>query len=274
MDAITAQWAWGGSRGEGVKVAVIDSGVDAGHPDVGPIQGYVAISENEDDDLVYDTEPHDDSTGHGTACEGIIRAMAPGCEIYSVKVLGAGLTGAGRVFLAGLRWALENEMHVCNLSLGSKKRDYFGAFHELADRAYFKNVVLVTAANNSPVTSFPSLFSSVVSVASHDVPDPYTFYYNPEPPVEFGAHGIDVRVPWRSGKYRTSTGNSFAAPHISGLVAKILGKHPELTVFQVKTVLRELATNVDRAEVAEPPRLLGNRGPREEKETGDGQPAV
>lgn len=266
MDAITPEWAWGGSRGASVKVAVIDSGVDATHPDVGPVQGYVAIAGSDDDNLLYDTEPHEDSTGHGTACAGVIRALAPDCELYSIKVLGAGLTGAGNVFLAGLRWAIENGIQVCNLSLGTKKREYFAAFHELADQAYFKNIVLVAAANNSPVPSFPSLYSSVVSVASHDVPDKYTFYYNPDPPVEFGARGIDVPVPWRNGKYRTSTGNSFAAPHISGLVTKILGKHPELTVFQVKTILRELAANVDRTEVSEPPRLLGARQQRDGEE--------
>ncbi len=267
MDAITAEWAWGGSRGEGVKVAVIDSGIDATHPDIGSVQGYVAITEDENGELVYDTAPHEDSTGHGTACAGVIRALAPDCELYSIKVLGAGLTGTGKAFLTGLRWALETGIHVCNLSLGTKKREYFAAFHELADEAYFKNIVLVAAANNSPIPSFPSLYSSVISVASHDVPDQYTFYYNPNPPVEFGARGIDVPVPWRNGKRRTSTGNSFAAPHISGLVTKILGKHPDLTVFQVKTILRELAANVDRAKVSDPPRLLGSRQQREEDAT-------
>lgn len=261
-DAITAEWAWGGGRGAGIKVAVIDSGVDASHPDVGPVQGYVAVSEGGNDEMLLDTTPHQDSTGHGTACAGIIRTLAPDCEMYSIKVLGAGLRGSGEAFQAGLRWALENDINVCNLSLGTRKREYFGAFHELADRAYFKNVVLVTAASNSPVPSFPSLYSSVVSVASHDIPDPYTYFYNAEPPVEFGAHGIDVRVAWRNGKKMTMTGNSFAAPHITGLVTKMLGKHPGLTIFQVKTVLRELAANVDRAVVAGSPRLLGTRQQR------------
>jgi subtilisin family serine protease len=77
---------------------------------------------------------------------------------------------------------------------------------------------------------------------------PYLFYYNPEPPVEFGAPGIDVRVAWAEGGWITATGNSFAAPHITGIVAKILGKHPGLTIFQVKTVLRALSANVSREE--------------------------
>lgn len=245
LDDITPEWAWGGSTGEGVKVAVIDSGIDAEHPDAGSVQGYVAITEGPDG-LVYDTSPHEDAYGHGTACAGVIRSMAPGCELYSVKVLGAGLTGRGPVFVAGLRWAIENKMNVCNLSLGTTKRDYFGVFHELADRACFEGIHLVAAANNMPIPSFPSLYSSVISVAAHDERDPYLFYYNTRPPVEFGAPGIDVRVAWAGGGYITATGNSFAAPHITGIVARILGKHPGLTLFQMKVILRALSGNMAR----------------------------
>jgi subtilisin family serine protease len=226
-------------------VAVIDSGIDADHPAVGGVNGYVAISEGPSG-MVYDTAPHQDAYGHGTACAGIIRALAPACELYSVKVLGAGLTGRGMVFAAGLRWAIENGMHICNLSLGTTKKDFYGLFHELADQAYFRRVMLVTAANNMPIPSFPSVYASVISVASHEIQDPYRFYYNPNPPVEFGAPGIDVRVPWLNHGYITVTGNSFAAPHITAIVARILAKHPDLTTFHVKVILRALAANVAR----------------------------
>jgi subtilisin len=245
LEDITPDWAWGGSSGERVKVAIIDSGVDAGHEAIGGVQGYVAISEAEGG-LVYTSEPHDDVYGHGTACAGIVRALAPACELYSVRVLGPGLLGRGVIFAAGLRWAIEHGMHVCNLSLGTTRKEFFSIFHELTDLAYFRNVALITAANNMPVATFPSMYASVISVASHDVPDPYRFYYNPEPPVEFGAYGVDVRLAWRNGGWITGTGNSYAAPHISGLVTRILGKHPGLTVFQLKTILRALAANLAR----------------------------
>lgn len=244
LDGISAGWAWGDTTGRGVKVAVIDSGIEASHPAIdGQISGYVLIREGADG-LEYDTAPHEDVYGHGTACAGIIRAFAPDCELYSVRVLGATLSGRATVFAAGLRWAIDNGMNVCNLSLGTPKRDYYGLLHELADLAYFKNVMLVTAANNQPVPSFPSVYASVVSVAATDDRDPYRYYYNPVPPVEFGAPGIDVRVAWRDGSWLNTTGNSFAAPHITGLVTRIMAKHPHLTVFQVKTILRALAANV------------------------------
>jgi subtilisin family serine protease len=148
------------------------------------------------------------------------------------------------VFAAGVRWAIDNGMHVCNLSLGTTRREFYALLHELTDLAYFRNVMLVAAANNLPAPSFPSTCASVISVATHTSDDAYRVYYNPRPPVEFGARGVDVRVAWRNGGWLTTTGNSFAAPHLAGLVARILGKHPGLTVFQMKTILRALADNV------------------------------
>jgi subtilisin len=252
LDEITPEWAWGGSTGEGVKVAVIDSGIDAEHPAVGGrVSGYVAITDGPLG-LLHETEPHGDSYGHGTACAGIIRSIAPECELYSVKVLGARLTGRGTTFAAGIQWAVENGMDVANVSMGTTKKNFFALMHDLADKAYFGNTMLITAANNMPVPSFPSLYASVISVASHErAHDPYLFYYNPEPPVEFGAPGIDVRVAWAKGGWITATGNSFAAPHITGIVSRILGKHPSLTLFQMKTVLRALSANVSREATAQ-----------------------
>jgi subtilisin len=249
LEDITPAWAWGGSNGEGVKVAVIDSGIDNDHPAIaGRVKGYMSFFEDRDGRMIVSDQPHTDAFGHGTACADIIRRLAPECELYSIKVLGPMLTGKGSAFLAGLRWAIENGMQVVNLSLGSTKQDYFALFHELTDAAYFKNMVLVTAANNMPVTSYPSLFAAVTSVACHEGQDPYEFYYNPTPPVEFGAPGINVTVAWLGGGQMTVTGNSFSAPHISGLAAKILAKHPGLTPFQVKTILRATARNVRRGE--------------------------
>ena len=81
--------------------------------------------------------------------------------------------------------------------------------------------MLVSAANNVPAPSYPSLFSSVFSVAAHGEPDPWRWYYNPSPPVEFGAWGVDVPIAWKDGGTTVATGNSFAAPHIAGLVARL-----------------------------------------------------
>ncbi|MEO6714092.1 MAG: S8 family serine peptidase [Mycobacteriales bacterium] len=245
-EPITADWAWGGATGAGVKVAVVDSGVDGSHPYVKGIAGGVALEYDPDapGSVRFDDSPHDDLFGHGTACAGLIRALAPDCELFSVRVLGRKLSGKGLVLAAGIRWAIDNHMNVVNLSLSTKSAELFGPLHELVDEAYFRGVLLVSAVNNSPMPSYPSLYSSVISVAARSNDGPQTFAYNPEPPVEFGAPGFDVDVAWLDGAVITATGNSFAAPVVAGYVARTLSKHPGLTPFQVKTILHAVADNV------------------------------
>ena len=163
-----------------------------------------------------------------------------------MRVLGERLTGKGLVFAAGLEWAIERRFRVVNLSLSTGREDYFGVFHELADEAYFAGVMLVCAVNNVPSPSYPSQYASVFSVAAHERTDPFGYDYNPSPPVEIGAPGIDLTVAWKGGATIVTTGNSFAAPHVAGLITRLLSKHPTLTPFQVKTVLHALADNAER----------------------------
>jgi subtilisin len=241
---ITRDWAWGGSTGKDVRVCILDSGVDADHPSVGKVDQAVAVSIDDDGNPQVDEDTEGDLCGHGTACAGIVRSLAPDCGIVSVRVLGAGFTGSGDILLAGLRWAVEQGFDVVNMSLSTTKRQFAGILHELTDTAYFRRTVLVASAHNMPVESYPWRFSSVLSVGSHEDPDPLTFYYNPDPPVEFFARGVDVEVAWTGGSLIRCTGNSFATPHMSGLCALVLGKHHELTPFQLKSVLYLTSTNV------------------------------
>jgi len=160
-----------------------------------------------------------------------------------VRVLGADLRGKGAAFLTGLEWAVERGVQVMNLSLSSKSERLLPYFHEVADQAYFRHICLVSAVNNYPGLSYPSTFSSVFSVAAHSVPDPEVLYYNPAPPVEWGAWGVDVPIAWKDGGTTVATGNSFAAPHVAGLVARILSKHPGLSAFEVKAILSAVAND-------------------------------
>jgi subtilisin len=242
-ERITRDWAWGGSTGTGVKVCILDSGVELDHPDVGPVNRAVAIS-LDGEDIVVTEDNEGDLCGHGTACAGIVRALAPECEIHSVRVLGAGYTGSGPVLLAGLRWAIEQGFDVINMSLSTTKQKFAGMLHELADTAYFRRTMLVASAHNMPVESYPWRFSSVISVGSHELHDSLAFFYNPTPPVEFFARGFQLDVAWLGGGRLRCTGNSFATPHIAAIAALILGKHPELTPFQLKSVLYLTASNV------------------------------
>jgi subtilisin family serine protease len=243
---VTRAWAWGGATGAGVRVCVLDSGVEGDHPRVGNVHRSLAV-ERVGHEVAIRDDAAGDLTGHGTACAGIIRSLAPACELTSVRVLGAGFTGSGAILLEGLRWAIDQRFHVVNLSLSTTKRQFAASLHELADAAYFRRTMLVASAHNMPVESFPWRFSSVISVGSHEDPDPLVYYYNPTPPVEFFARGLEVEVAWVGGGTVRSTGNSFATPHISGICARILSKHPELTPFQLKSVLYLTASNVGGA---------------------------
>lgn len=246
MPAVTPEWAWGGSDGSGVRVAVLDSGVDGSHPMIRGLERSVGLVPDADGEFsMADCEPVDNA-GHGTACASLISKLAPGAALTSVRVLTDGKHGSGAGLIAGLTWAIDQGFDVINMSLSTAKPQFCLALHELADRAYFRRCVLVASAHNMPVRSFPWPFASVISVASHDEPDPTVYYYNPSPPVDFYARGLRVDVAWPGGAQVRSTGNSFATPHIAGICALILSKHPMLTPFQLKSVLYLAANNVAR----------------------------
>ena len=243
-ERVTREWAIGGSTGTSIRVCILDSGVDSTHPLVGELESAVAITLGEDDEVIAEEDGLGDVSGHGTACAGIVRGIAPDCQISSVRVLGSTFTGSGAVLLGGLRYAIDQGFDVINMSLSTTKKPFASVLHELADSAYFKRTVLVASAHNMPVESYPWRFSSVISVGSHEEPDPLDFFYNPSPPVEFFGRGVNVQVPWAGGRTLTVSGNSFATPHISAICALVLAKHPELTPFQLKSVLYLTATNV------------------------------
>ena len=246
-ERVTREWAWGDSTGRGARVCILDSGVERDHPLVGELEEAVTISVGEDDEVLVEEDTEGDVSGHGTACAGIVRALAPECALSSVRVLGANFTGSGGVLLAGLRYAVEQGYDVINMSLSTTKKPFAAVLHELADSAYFRRTVLVASAHNMPVESYPWRFSSVISVGSHEDESPFTFFYNPNPPVEFFGRGVNVDVAWSEGRTIRVSGNSFATPHMSGICALILAKHPELTPFQVKSVLYLTSSNVGGA---------------------------
>jgi subtilisin len=244
---VSREWAFGDSTGEGVRVCVLDSGIEADHPAVGGLERAVRVVAADQQTARVEEDEEGDVFGHGTACAGIIRQLAPRCQIASVRVLGPTNRGSGAIMLAGLRWAVEQGYEVINMSLSSRKRELAVLLHEVADNAYFRRRAIVASAHNLAVDSYPWRFSSVISVGSHELADPTAFFFNPTPPVEFYGRGVDIEVAWRGGGTVRSSGNSFATAHISGICALILAKHPELTPFELKSVLYLTANNVTEA---------------------------
>src|SRR3954471_1355296 len=246
-EQVTREWAWGGSTGAGVRVCILDSGIELEHPLVGRIDRSVAVLRDDNDELQVLDDTEGDLCGHGTACAGVVRSLAPDAELTSVRVLGAGYKGGGEIMLRGLAWAIEEGFPIVNMSLSTTRTKYVERLHELADRAYFRRVLLVASAHNMPVESFPWRFASVISVGSHEESDPLTFYSTATPPEEFSGRGLALDVAWLGGGTLRCTGNSFATPHIAAICARVMAKHPDLTPFQLKSVLSQTAANAQGA---------------------------
>lgn len=233
---------WRSATGAGVSVAIVDSGIDTTHPDLAGKIVETVEARLDGKRVIFEPSDAGDSAGHGTACAGIVTGIAPGSRIYSIKVLGAGGLGDGQAFLAGLEYAINKRYQVINLSLGTTKPQFFAPLHDLLDRAYQAGCVVVAAANNLPQPSFPSVFSSsLISVVKSGETDPLNFGFHFGEVIELTAPGVNVRTPWPNGGHRNLTGNSFACPHIVGVIARLLETHAELTPFQVKSALYAIA---------------------------------
>jgi subtilisin family serine protease len=250
--AIQPEAIWKGRTGRGVRVAVVDSGIDTEHPDLkGKVKESVeAVAE--DGRIEFRPSTSGDQAGHGTACAGIIASIAPDADLYSVKVLGPKASGSGDMFLVGLDYAIKQKFRVINLSLGTTKRDFFAPLHDLLDRAYQSGCIVVSAANNLPYPSYPSIFSSsVVSVVKRAGGDPFNFGYRYGQVIELVAPGVEVTTTWPGGGHRQLTGNSFACPYVVGIIALMMEAYPNLTPFQVKSILYTIAQrNRERAAAA------------------------
>jgi subtilisin family serine protease len=231
---------------EPVTVAVLDSGVDAGHPDLaGRVDGAVVVDlDAEQRPVVRELSPkaNNDVFGHGTSVAGIIAAIAPNARIYDVRILSDRNIGGTDVLLRGFIHALDQPWKLINMSLAAVS-SIRTEFSQLCERAYFQEQVVVAARRNLPLgdDGLPAEFSSCIGVDRGSYPTPFEFTYRPRTPIEFKARGEAVIAPARGGGYTTVTGTSFATPTISGLCALLLGAFPDMKLFEIKTALRYFA---------------------------------
>jgi subtilisin family serine protease len=249
------------ATGRGVSVAVLDTGIDVTHPDLqGTVDRSIEIVPGTQGltcrEVAHDRPANElDPVGHGTACAGIIHALAPDARLVSVRVIGASAGGTGEQFVRGLQWVLDQKsprLHLVNLSLGTLQDRFAVPLRRLVDQAYFEGVVLVAAGNNMGMPSYPAVFASLMAVDNESYPEPTTFEFRVGRRTELAARGIYVKAPKSGGGYQLWTGTSFACPHITGLVARLLSLNPALTPFQLKTLLHVLRSNRDREKAAPP----------------------
>lgn len=231
-------------RGRGVRIAVLDSGVDVTHPAFAgwTLADDVAIVE---DGYKLKVVPGDgrDLFGHGTAVAGVIREVAPEVEIGSIRVLGESLSARTAIILEGARQAFERGYHILNCSLGCGVLEHVLKYKAWVDEAWIRGVHVVAACNNSDHgrPEWPAFFSSVITVNMARTGGLADVYYTPGQMVEFAARGVDVDVLWTGGQMKRVTGSSFAAPRVAGVLARLLGEIPEIDPGLAKSLLRRMA---------------------------------
>ncbi len=230
----------GRGTGRGVKIGLLDTGVDEDHEDLkGKIAASYELVESGGQYSCRETKGTD-LIGHGTACAAIINGIAPEAEIHSIKVIGANSKGSSAGLVAGMHWCVESGMNVINASLGTLERRSRESISDAVDEAILNGVVVVAAANNGGFTAYPANLSSVLSVENEAMPDPLKIRYRLGTPIEIEANGIYIEAPCPGGGHKFYTGTSFACPHASAIVARLLSVYPDLQPFEVRSLMWHL----------------------------------
>jgi len=224
ISTIYANSAWEITTGSGVKVAVVDTGIDNTHPDLSAnVKGGVTF--------VFGTRSYKDDNGHGTHVSGTIGAInngfgvvgvAPGVSLYGVKVLDRRGSGSASNVINGINWAANNGMQVITMSLGTSSD--VQAIHDAVDNARNKGIVVVAAAGNDnggPII-YPAAYDGVIAVTATDINNKLAGFSNIGPQADFTAPGVNVFSTYKGGAYATISGTSMATPHVTGVVALIL----------------------------------------------------
>jgi subtilisin len=247
--------AWPITRGKGIKVAVVDTGIDYTHPDISPnYRGGISFVPTE-------TDPRDYNR-HGTHVAGTIAAadndfgvvgVAPSAYLYAVKILSSSGSGNWSWLIAGIAWCIRTGMHVLNMSLGgSQAPEALGA---VCDLAWTKGLILVAAAGNENLrtpyppsnVTFPASYPSVIAVSAIDSANVMGPWSCRGPKVELCAPGVNIPSTLPGNTYGTLSGTSMACPHVTGAAALALSSHrwPPAGMAHNVAIRRLLAATAD-----------------------------
>ena len=270
VNAVNAPEAWAaGYTGQGITVAVVDTGVDLDHPDLvtnlfvnpGEIAGNGIDDDGNgyiDDVSGYDFADNDNNAndvgGHGTHVAGTIAAanngfgatgIAPDATILPVRVLGANGSGSTLDVAAGIRYAADLGADIINLSLGG---GYSRAIDAAIEYAKSLGSLIVAAAGNesSSVPGYPARFSAsdnnVISVGAFSSSSRLAGFSNDvgtSGAVQVDAPGVGIYSTYVGGRYASLSGTSMASPHVAGLAALTLSANPNLTSPELRSLLSE-----------------------------------
>ena len=249
-----ARAAIGEGTGRGVRVAVIDSGIEADHPQLRKMRLRDSLGIVEDDGRIkVQAGEGFDVYGHGTAVASVIHSVAPEAEIGSFRVLDGRNLSRTAIIQLGIHEAFKRGYHILNCSFGCKGLPRFVMPHkQWIDQAYIRGVHVVAACNNIDPREpeWPAHFPSVIGVAIApgelaSQADRMSFVHIPGELVEFAAPGENVEVAWTGNSTRVETGSSFAAPAVTGVIARLLSVCPGLPPSHVLDLLPRLAASAE-----------------------------
>lgn len=239
--------------GSGVKLGIIDTGIDASHEDLKVADGFSVFDSGEDKD------PYHDGSGHGTHVAGTAAALdnntgvvgvAPEAELYAIKVLDSDGSGSSAGVVRGLEWAIQNEMGVINMSLGSSEPSR--AIEDAVDTAFDEYDILVVAAAGNEgndegtgnTVGYPAQHESVLAVAATDQNDSRAAFSSTGPGVDISAPGVSILSSVPGNGYDKLNGTSMAAPHVAGAGTVLKAALPNASAAELKERLKSTAKDI------------------------------
>lgn len=249
-----ANLEWNESMGEGIKIGIIDSGIDLTHPDLmGRVKKYRNFTSAHKNDV-------EDKNGHGTHVAGILAAnkndkgivgVAPMSSLYVAKAFDHRGVADDFKIKESINWLMENNVHIINMSFSANNKP---SYYEEIKTAYNKGIILVCAAGNSGRArqlSYPAKYPETISVAAVDMRGKVSNFSSRNVDADIAAAGYEILSCYPGGKYARFSGTSMAAPIISGAAAILQRKAKNrmgrfLTPEEMKTVLCMHCEDVDK----------------------------
>ena len=241
---VNAPYVWDSSTGKGVKIAILDTGINRKHPDLTVSGGINLIGTSS-------SKKWNDDNGHGTHVAGIIAAhnnsigvigVAPDAEVYAVKVLDQ--YGGGRIsdVIEGIEWAVLNDMDIVSMSLGTT--EYSQALNDSSASAYNAGILLVASAGNNGDGNlstndvmYPAKFESVIAISAIDQNNMAMSWSADGSEVELAAPGVGIYSTWLDGGYHSMSGTSMAAPFVSGVAALMMQNNAGASPDEVRAAM-------------------------------------
>lgn len=240
-----------GFSGQGMKVAILDTGIDKSHEDLyaNVKGGFSVFSDDANSDPFYD------ENGHGTHVAGTVAAVdndlgvlgvARHAELYAVKVLNNSGSGSYEGIARGIEWSIQNGMDIVNMSLGGSSSS--AILEEWSNLAYDEGLLLVAAAGNSgnragrnDTVGYPAKYDSVIAVAATDQNDRRASFSSTGPTVELSAPGVSILSTTPNNSYDSYNGTSMASPHVAGVAALVWEAKSNLTNVELRELLQQTA---------------------------------